>query len=143
MPPRRNKEKFQQLTEFERGRIIGLREGGFSSRAIGTRVQWNSSTVMRVWKQWSDEHRTTRKTGSRRWKVTSARDDRHLLYIAMNESTALPRQLAARWCTATGILMLASSIRRRLLHHGLRARGPLYRIPPHCKTSTAASAISS
>ncbi|GFW66800.1 hypothetical protein TNCV_3783701 [Trichonephila clavipes] len=25
MPPRRNKEKFQQLTEFERG----LREGGF------------------------------------------------------------------------------------------------------------------
>ncbi|GFS85594.1 transposable element Tcb2 transposase [Trichonephila clavipes] len=63
MPPRRNKEKFQQLTEFERGRIIGLREEGFSYHAIGARVQWNSSTVMRVWKQWSCEHRTTRKTG--------------------------------------------------------------------------------
>ncbi|GFX77029.1 transposable element Tcb1 transposase [Trichonephila clavipes] len=44
MPPRRNKEKFQQLTEFERGRIIGLREGEFSYHAIGARVQRNSST---------------------------------------------------------------------------------------------------
>ncbi|GFV66972.1 transposable element Tc1 transposase [Trichonephila clavipes] len=63
MPPRRNKEKFQQLTEFERGRIIGLREGGFSCRAIGARVQRNTSTVMRVWTQWTDEHQTPRKTG--------------------------------------------------------------------------------
>ncbi|GFX97702.1 uncharacterized protein TNCV_3065891 [Trichonephila clavipes] len=54
MPTRRNKEKFQQLTEFERGRIIGLREGEFSYRAIGARMQRNSSTVMRVWKQWTD-----------------------------------------------------------------------------------------
>ncbi|GFX51988.1 uncharacterized protein TNCV_3064051 [Trichonephila clavipes] len=77
MPSRRNKEKFQQLTEFERVRIIGLREGGFSYHAIGARVQRNRTTVMRVWKQWTDEHRATRKTGSERWKVTSARDNRH------------------------------------------------------------------
>ncbi|GFS53029.1 hypothetical protein TNCV_331441 [Trichonephila clavipes] len=38
--------------------------GGFSYRAIGARVQWNSSTVMGFWKQWTDEHRTIRKTGS-------------------------------------------------------------------------------
>ncbi|GFX69272.1 hypothetical protein TNCV_3564481 [Trichonephila clavipes] len=49
-PPQRNKEKFQQLTEFERGRVIALR-GGFSYHAIGVRVQLNSSTVMRVWKE--------------------------------------------------------------------------------------------
>ncbi|GFT49677.1 hypothetical protein TNCV_3368131 [Trichonephila clavipes] len=29
MPPRRNKEKFQQLTEFERRSNFGFREGGF------------------------------------------------------------------------------------------------------------------
>ncbi|GFX86210.1 transposable element Tcb2 transposase [Trichonephila clavipes] len=62
MPPRRNNEKFQRLIEFERGRNIGLQEGGFSYRAIGARVQRNSSTVMRVWKQWADEHRKPRKT---------------------------------------------------------------------------------
>ncbi|PRD18897.1 UNVERIFIED_CONTAM: hypothetical protein NCL1_59099 [Trichonephila clavipes] len=61
MPPRRNKEKFQQLTEFERRRTIGLQEGRFSYCAIGARGQRNSTTVMRVWKQWTDEHRTTRK----------------------------------------------------------------------------------
>ncbi|GFY27342.1 transposable element Tc1 transposase [Trichonephila clavipes] len=111
MPPRRNKEKFQQLTKLERGKIIGLQEGGFSYRAIRARVQRNSSTVMRVWEQWTDEHRITRKTGNGRRKVTSARDDRHLLCMAVNDSTASSRQLVARWSTATGVLMSASSFR--------------------------------
>ncbi|GFU92511.1 transposable element Tc1 transposase [Trichonephila clavipes] len=128
MPPRRNKEKLQQLTEFERGRFIGLREGGFTYRAIGARVQWNGSTVMRVWKQWTEENRTTRKTGSGQRNVMSVRDDRHLLRMAVNDRATSSRQFAARWSTATGVLMSASSIRRRLLHRRLRARVPLYRI---------------
>ncbi|GFU79033.1 transposable element Tcb2 transposase [Trichonephila clavipes] len=49
--------------------------------------------------------------------------------MVVNDRTASSRQLAARWSTATGVLMSASSIRRRLLHRGLRARVPLYRIP--------------
>ncbi|GFW37930.1 transposable element Tcb2 transposase [Trichonephila clavipes] len=49
--------------------------------------------------------------------------------MAVNDRTASSRQLAARWSTATGVLMSASSIRRRLLHRGLHARVPLYRIP--------------
>ncbi|GFS76700.1 transposable element Tc1 transposase [Trichonephila clavipes] len=84
MPPRRNKEKLQQLTEFEWERMIGLREGEFSYHGIGARVQRNSSIVMQL------------PPGS--------------------------------WCTATSVLMLASSIRRRLLHRGLCVRVPLYRI---------------
>ncbi|GFT15448.1 HTH_Tnp_Tc3_2 domain-containing protein [Trichonephila clavipes] len=81
---------------------------------------------MRDWKQWTDKHRTI---SSGRWKVTSARDDRHLLHMAVNDRTASSGQLAACWSTATGVLMSASSIRRCLLHRGLRARAPLYRIP--------------
>ncbi|GFV57230.1 transposable element Tcb1 transposase [Trichonephila clavipes] len=125
MPPRRNLEKFQKNTEFERGRIIGLREGGFSYCTIGARVQRNSCTVMRVWKQGNDEHLATRNTGSGRRKVTSACDDRHLLRMAVNDRTASSRQLAARSSTATGVLMSASSIHRHPLHHGLR-QGCLY-----------------
>ncbi|GFV32716.1 transposable element Tc1 transposase [Trichonephila clavipes] len=126
MPPRRKKEKFQQLTEFEQGRVIGLGEGGFSIAQYGARVQRNSSTVIRVWKQWTHEHRTTGKTGRRRRKVTSARDDRYRFRMAVNGRTASSRQFASRWSIATGVLMSASSIRRRLLPRGLRA---LYRIP--------------
>ncbi|GFW30471.1 transposable element Tc1 transposase [Trichonephila clavipes] len=46
---------------------------------------------MRIWKQWTDKHRTTRKTGSGRWKVTSACDDRHLLCMVVNDHTASSR----------------------------------------------------
>ncbi|GFW18132.1 transposable element Tcb2 transposase [Trichonephila clavipes] len=76
-----------------------------------------------------NKHRTTKKTGSGRRKVTSARDNRQLLRMVVNDRTASSVQLAARWSTATGVLMSASSIRRRLLHRVLRARVPLYRIP--------------
>ncbi|GFX87698.1 transposable element Tc1 transposase [Trichonephila clavipes] len=84
---------------------------------------------MRVWKQWTDEHRTTRKIDSGRRKVTSARNDQHLLCMVVNDRAASSGQLAARWSIAACVLMSASSIRRRLLHRGLRARVPLYRIP--------------
>ncbi|GFV74134.1 transposable element Tcb2 transposase [Trichonephila clavipes] len=53
--------------------------------------------------------------------------------MVVNDRTASSRQLAARWSSATGVLMSASSIRRRLLHRGLRSRMPLY--PPHRKPS--------
>ena len=129
MPRQRQRAAFHQLTEFERGRIIGLREGGFSYRAIAARVQRNSSTVMREWKQWTDENRTTRKSGSGRRNVTSACDDRHLVRMVRMDRTASSRELAAHWATATGVALSASSIRRRLLRCGLRARTPLYRIP--------------
>ncbi|GFX12772.1 transposable element Tc1 transposase [Trichonephila clavipes] len=125
MPPRRNKEKFQQLTEFERRRIIGLREGGCSYCAIRARVQRRSSTVMQVWKQWTDKHQTTRKNGSGRQKMKSARDDRHLLHMTQNDCTASSSQFTTRCSTAAGVLILASSICRRPLHRGLRARVPL------------------
>ncbi|GFY07207.1 HTH_Tnp_Tc3_2 domain-containing protein [Trichonephila clavipes] len=45
----------------------------------------------------------------------------------MNNRTTSSRQLTTRWSTAIGVLMSASSIRRRLLHRGLRARVPIYR----------------
>ncbi|GFV62718.1 transposable element Tcb2 transposase [Trichonephila clavipes] len=48
--------------------------------------------------------------------------------MVVNDRTVSSRQLAASWSTATGVLMSASSIRRRLLHRGLRASVPLYRI---------------
>ncbi|GFS76420.1 HTH_Tnp_Tc3_2 domain-containing protein [Trichonephila clavipes] len=49
--------------------------------------------------------------------------------MAVNNRTASFRQVAARWSTTTGVLMSASSIRRRLLRHGLCAIVLLYRIP--------------
>ncbi|GFV32592.1 transposable element Tc1 transposase [Trichonephila clavipes] len=78
---------------------------------MGARVQRNGSPVMGVWKHWTDEHRTTRKTGSGRWNLTSVRDDLPLLRKARDDRTATSRQLAARWSTATDVLLSATLIR--------------------------------
>ncbi|XP_071039937.1 uncharacterized protein [Parasteatoda tepidariorum] len=136
MPLRRKRARFQQLTEFEQGRIIGLREAELSYREVAVCVQRNSSTAKRVWKQWMDECQTTRKSGSGTRNVTSAFDGRHLVRMALMDRTAPSRQLAAQWSIATSVSLCASSIRRRLLQCGLRARTPLYRIPltlNHCR----------
>ncbi|GFX66741.1 transposable element Tc1 transposase [Trichonephila clavipes] len=84
---------------------------------------------MRVSKQWTDEGRTARKSGSGPRNVTSAREDRRLVRMAQTDRTAFSRQLAAQWSTATRVSLCASSIRRHLLQRGLRARIPLCRIP--------------
>ncbi|GFV14429.1 transposable element Tc1 transposase [Trichonephila clavipes] len=84
---------------------------------------------MRVSKQWTDEGRTAPKSVSRPRNVMSAREDRRLVRMAQTDRTAFSRQLAAQWSTATRVSLCASSIRRRLLQRGLRARIPLYRIP--------------
>ncbi|GFS48326.1 transposable element Tc1 transposase [Trichonephila clavipes] len=84
---------------------------------------------MRVSKQWTDEGRTARKSVSGPRNVTSVREDRRLVRMAQTDRTAFSRQLAAQWSTATRVSLCASSIRRRLLQRGLRARIPLYRIP--------------
>ncbi|GFV16972.1 uncharacterized protein TNCV_1768831 [Trichonephila clavipes] len=119
--------------------IIGLRGGGFSYRAIGARVQRNSSTVIRVWKQWTDEHGTTRKTGSGRRKVTSARDDRHLLRMAVNNHTASSRQLVYYYrCTNVGFINSST-----FAAPWIACKGAFIQDPPHGKPSTAASAMGS
>ncbi|GFX82100.1 transposable element Tcb2 transposase [Trichonephila clavipes] len=71
---------------------------------------------MRVLKQWTEEHRTTRKTGSGRRKMTLARDDRHLLRMTVEDRTASSRQLTARWSTATGPNLTANHRRLQWAH---------------------------
>ncbi|GBM13591.1 hypothetical protein AVEN_84136-1 [Araneus ventricosus] len=38
MPLKRRRSHYQQLTEFERGRVVGVQEGGFSFRDIAERL---------------------------------------------------------------------------------------------------------
>ena len=56
---RRQKAKFQHLTKFKRGKLIGLLEGVFSCRATGARVQRKICTEMEA-----DEVQTNQKSGN-------------------------------------------------------------------------------
>ena len=77
-----------------------------------------------------------------RRKVMSTRYDRHLIRMAVNDRTASSKKLAARWSSATSVL-IPSLIRRYLLHSGLCAKESFLQNPTHGKSSTAASAVSS
>ncbi|GFW66789.1 transposable element Tcb2 transposase [Trichonephila clavipes] len=92
-----------------------MHEAGLSYRAVAARVQRNSSTIMRVSKQWTDEGRTARKSVRGPRNETSAREDRRLVRMAQTDRTAFSRQLAAQWSTATRVSLCALWIRRRLL----------------------------
>ncbi|GFW94511.1 HTH_Tnp_Tc3_2 domain-containing protein [Trichonephila clavipes] len=48
MPLRRNRWQYEQLTNFDRGRIIGLREAGWWNRRIGRHLGRSDMVVVKV-----------------------------------------------------------------------------------------------
>ncbi|GFX10775.1 hypothetical protein TNCV_3929151 [Trichonephila clavipes] len=55
------KTKKALSTAPEFGRVIGLREGGFSFHDIAERLETNVFTVHDCWKQWSSEGSVSRR----------------------------------------------------------------------------------
>ncbi|GFV07353.1 transposable element Tcb1 transposase [Trichonephila clavipes] len=52
MSRRKQRSAFDQLSEFDRGRIVAYQECGLSFREIGSRVGRNQTTVMRICDRW-------------------------------------------------------------------------------------------
>ena len=61
--------------------------------------------------------------------MTTARDDRHLLRMAVMDHRASSIVLSRRWSTTTGLDLSVSTVRRSLLRAGLVARMPWRRLP--------------
>ena len=129
MPHRRERVQYQQVSAFERGRMVGLREAGLTYRDIAARTGHASTTVMRVWNQWREKSLTQVRAGTGSRNVTTARDDRHIVRMVATDREASSTGLSRRWSTATGLDLSASIVRRRLLRAGLVARMPLHQLP--------------
>ncbi|GFX48620.1 transposable element Tcb1 transposase [Trichonephila clavipes] len=67
---------FDQVSEFDRGRIMGNRDCGLSFREIGSRVGRNQTIVMRVCDRWKQEDTTDRRGRSHPPQCTTSREDR-------------------------------------------------------------------
>ena len=128
MPRRRERAQYQQVSACERGRMIILREAGLSYSNIPARTGHAATTVMRVWNQWREEGRMHKRAGTGPRNVTTARDVRDLVRMAVTNRTASFKVLTRRWSTATG-LDLSASVRRRVLRAELVARIPFRRLP--------------
>ncbi|GBL83402.1 hypothetical protein AVEN_110705-1 [Araneus ventricosus] len=95
MPSKKRRSHYQQLTEFERGHVVGLREGGFSFRDIAERLGRNVSTLHDCWQQWSREVTASRRPGSRRPRGATEREDRRVWRMAVAHRTASAAKIRA------------------------------------------------
>jgi transposase len=129
MPPVRRRAHYQHVTQFERGRIIGMREAGLSYRAIAHRVGRNVATVLRCCHAWFEEgrHQRVRGTGPRR--RTTDRQDRHLRFLALRDRFSTTREVANAWYHAVERPIAMSLIYRRIRSFGIRSYRPHLVLP--------------
>ncbi|GBN15118.1 hypothetical protein AVEN_224731-1 [Araneus ventricosus] len=125
MPLRRRRNHYQHLTEFERGRVVGLREGGFSFRDIAERLGRIAFTVHDCWQQWSREGIVSRRLGSGQPRGNTEREDRRVRRMAVAHRAASAAEIRA----AVGTTGTQRTVTNRLLKGQLQARRPLACIP--------------
>ncbi|GFV54698.1 transposable element Tc1 transposase [Trichonephila clavipes] len=138
MPLRRNRRQYEQLTDFDRGRIIGLREAGWSNRRIGRHLGRSDMVVARCWQQWITEGRVHRRGGSGRPRNTNDREDRAIRRVATSAPTTSLASIQRHLPPSRHPVPSRETIRRRLTEVGLRSRRPLRRLPltPHHRQLT-------
>lgn len=129
MPRIRRRNAYQQVSEFDRGRIVAYRECGLSFRDIARRTGRHPTTVMRIWNQWVAEGHTERHAGSQRPPMTNAREDRHIVRSALQNRTTTSRTISQETGMFAARPVSARTVRRRLQQRGLSSRRPLLRLP--------------
>lgn len=129
MPRIRQPAKYRHLSQFERGRIIGLREAGFSLREIANRVDRNVATVLRCWSRWSEEGLHERRRGSGRPNTTTAREERHLRTLALRDRFSTTRAVGNHWLETLERRLSMASVYRRIRSYGLRSYRPFWCLP--------------
>ncbi|GFX99277.1 transposable element Tcb1 transposase [Trichonephila clavipes] len=85
MPRRNQRSAFDQVSEFDRGRIVAYRDCGLSLREIGSRVGRNQTTVMRICDHWMQEGRTDRRGQSHLPQCTTSREERQIVRMAVTD----------------------------------------------------------
>ncbi|GFW58575.1 transposable element Tcb2 transposase [Trichonephila clavipes] len=78
VPLCRFRRQYEQLTQFETGRIIGMLEAGWSARRVARSLGRSDCVVRRCWDQWIREISFTRRPGSEHPRQTSRREESHV-----------------------------------------------------------------
>ncbi|GFW63865.1 transposable element Tcb2 transposase [Trichonephila clavipes] len=119
---RRFRRQYEQLSQFERGRIIGMMEAGWSARRVARQFGRSVCVMRRCWDQWIREMSFTRRPGSGRSRQTSRREDHHIVRNARVQPTASSPAIQTHVAPSLGAPVSSRTIRRRLAegHLGLR-----------------------
>ena len=82
------------MNEFKQGRVAGLWEASLSYHDILTCTEHPVMTVMLVWNQWIEADLKQRRAGTVPCNVTTVRDDRHVVCMAIMDCTASSTMLS-------------------------------------------------
>ncbi|GFX04351.1 transposable element Tcb1 transposase [Trichonephila clavipes] len=129
MSRRKPRSAFDQVSEFDRGRIVVYRDCGLSFRKIGSRVGRNQTTVMRICDRWMQEGTTDRRGQSHPPQCTTSREDRQIVRMAVTDRSVTSRTIAQHIESVMHHSVSVRTIRRCLQQSGQSARRPLLGLP--------------
>ncbi|GFV45758.1 uncharacterized protein TNCV_2409411 [Trichonephila clavipes] len=87
MSGKRARRHFSQLSEFDRGLIIGMKTAGWSTRRVAGQVDSSDCAVRNCWEQWTREGTQAWKTGSEATRKTTRREDQRIVRQALVDPT--------------------------------------------------------
>lgn len=115
---------YRQFSKFDRGRIWGLREGGFSYREIANRLNQHQSAIVRCYQAWSSEGHEPRRRGTvKRWR-TNGLQDWHLSLMATRNRFYHRRSIAGQCLANAGRPVILPTIYRKIRVFSLHSYQP-------------------
>ncbi|GFU23276.1 transposable element Tcb2 transposase [Trichonephila clavipes] len=114
MPLRRFRRQYEQLSQFERGKIIGMMEAGWSARRVARQLGRSHFVVRRCWDQWIREISFTRRPGSGRPRQISRREYSPIVRTARVQQTASSALIQAQVAPSLEVPVSYRTIQRRL-----------------------------
>ncbi|GFV91352.1 transposable element Tcb2 transposase [Trichonephila clavipes] len=125
MPGKRARRHFSQLSEFERGLIIGMKTAGWSTRRVAGQVDRSGCAVRNCWEQWTREGTHARKTGSGVTRKTKRREDRRIVRQALVDPTVTRSTIRAD----VGVAIVPQTISIHLAEANLKPKRPFRALP--------------
>ncbi|GFX82380.1 transposable element Tc1 transposase [Trichonephila clavipes] len=125
MPGKRARRHFSQLSEFERGLIIGRKTTGWSTRRVAGQVNRSECAVNNSREQWTRECTHARKTGSGATRKTTMREDRRIVRQAHVDPTVTRSTIR----TDVGVAIVPQTISRHLAEGNPKSKCPFRALP--------------
>ncbi|GFV68034.1 HTH_Tnp_Tc3_2 domain-containing protein [Trichonephila clavipes] len=142
MPRRRIRVHYEQLSECERGRIVGLKEAGWANRRITRHMGRSDAAIRRrCWQEWMDSCRFHHHDGRDRQRATADWEDRLIVISAVTA----PDSSVSTITRVTRIRVSTITIERRLIKRNLHLYRPLRHLPlmpAHCQACGGARKFS-
>jgi transposase len=110
--------KTRELSDFERGEIVGLSKGNFSYRKIAVILDIPKSTVGDVVKKYNEQGSTTTAPRSGRPKILSEYDKKQLIKITKENRFNTLEELTENFKTMMNISVSSRTLQRTLHEEG-------------------------